>query len=292
MSKEKMSKSDKKAIIITLIIGFVAQFFIGSGMDIALLCFCIYVLNKYIGTMDHIKEYDSYEFSDKEKFNKGRKLFVGGVNIYVAIRIIFMILNPQNSYAFSEILLIIMIYIPYEKYLEKKYVIHTNMVEEKKKVVFVRRKILTGIVVGIFVLFSIVTFNVFRKLDIKDYAKYIGHEYKVSSVEDKRKIEVEIGGHYMMAEESAGNSKYFDTFLDKGKVLMKKQIFKTYIFVSMLIMVVLCFSEGYPKNEKVISISLNIFLIILILFSIFNFNFDIWNDEMELSSYFHEYMNR
>lgn len=292
MTKEKISKIDKKWLSITIIVGFIAQFFIDSGMDIALLCFCMYIFHKYMATTDNIKEYESYEFSDKGKFDKGRKLFVRLVDAYIVIKIIFMILNPQSSYAFSENMLIVMIYIPYEKYLEKKYVIKTNIAKEKKKVVFVRRKILTSVLVGIFAIFSIVTFTSLKKLDIENYVKYVGNEYKVSRFDDKRKIEIEVGGHYMMAEESEGNSKYFDTFLDKGKALMKKQTFKSYMFISMLIMVVVCFSEIYPKDKKIESIISNMCLVSLLLCSIFYFNFDIWNDEMELSSYFHEYMNR
>ena len=113
MKKSKLNEKDKNVITITLIIGFVIQFFIESGMDIAILCSFIYFFHKYIGTTENIREYDSYEFRDKERYNRGNKLFVYLVDICIVIRIIFIILNKQTAFALNEILLIIMIYIPY-----------------------------------------------------------------------------------------------------------------------------------------------------------------------------------
>ena len=65
-----------------------------------------------------------------------------------------------------------------------------------------RRKVLSSLIMLILVLFSIVTLNTFRKLDTEEYAKYGKYEYMVSSIKDKRKIEIELGSHYMMSEET------------------------------------------------------------------------------------------
>nr|WP_317333842.1 hypothetical protein [uncultured Romboutsia sp.] len=290
MEKSKLSKEDKKAIAITLIIGAIAQIFIDSAMDISVLCFCIYILHKYIGTTENIREYDSYEFSDKSKFDKKKRVFVWLVDIYIVIRIIFILLKPQSTYIFCEILLIIMIYTSYERYLNKKYVICTNIFEEEKSVVFARRKILLTIGMIVFIVFSVGTFN---KISTQDSVKYGKYEYKLSNIENKRKIEViKIGSDYMMSEESDGNSKYFDTFIQKTKSLMKKQVFKSYFSVGMVFCILLCFIEAYPKSQNIISIAGNILIIIALIFSILSFNIDTNKEQLELSSYFHEYMSR
>ena len=289
MEKSKLSKEDKKAIAITLIIGTITQIFIDSAMDISVLCFCIYILHKYIGTTENIKEYDSYEFSDKSKFDKEKRVFV---DIYIVIRIIFILLKPQSTYIFGEILLIIMIYTSYERYLNKKYVIRTNIFEEEKSVVFARKKILLTIGMIVFIVFSVGTINTFNMISTQDSVKYGKYEYKLSNIENKRKIEViKIGSDYMMSEESDGNSKYFDTFIQKTKSLMKKQVFKSYFFVSMVFCILLCFIEAYPKSQDITSIAGNILIIIALIFSILSFNIDTNKEQLELSSYFHEYMS-
>ena len=140
MEKTKLNKEDKKVVIIALAIGFIAQFFIKSSMDIAVLGLCMYLFHKYISTTENIKEYDSYEFSDKAKFDRGRKLFVYLVDIYIVIKIIFILFNPQSSYTFGEILLILIIYSYYEKLLTKKYVINTNLLWLKMVIILQNMK--------------------------------------------------------------------------------------------------------------------------------------------------------
>lgn len=126
MLESTLTKKDKKIITIICLIGVIAKFFIESAMDIAILCSSIYIFHKYVATTENIREYDSYEFKDKARYNKEKKIFVCLVDIYIAIRIIFIFLNPQTTFVFKEILSIVMIYIPYEMYLHKKYVIRTN----------------------------------------------------------------------------------------------------------------------------------------------------------------------
>lgn len=292
MQNGKLNKKDKNAIIITLIIGAIGQFFIESAMDIVLLCLCIYLIHRYIATTDNLREYDSYEFKDKAKYDKGRRLFAGLAYVYIVFRIIFMILNPQNAYAFTEMLLIIIIYAPYETYLEKKYVINTNIIKEEKRVVLARKKVLLSVGIIIFVLFSLTTFNTFEKLNSESNIKYGIHEYKVSGTGDRRKLEIQVGTDFMMADENNENSKYFDTYLKDGKLLMKKQVCKSYLFMSTILFIILCFIESYPKDEKITSIAGNILLFGLLIFSMVNLNFDISNDKVNLSSYFHEYISK
>ena len=292
MEKSKLNKEDKKALIISLVIGFIAQFFIESAMSIAILCFCMYLFHKYISTTENIREYDSYEFSDKDSYNKGKKLFVGIVDVYIVIRIILILLKPESSYAFAEILLILIIYSSYEKYLNKKYVIRTNILEEEK-VVFARRKILLTIGMIVFIGFSIFTIDAFKKISTENYVKYGKYEYNISGIEGSREIEVsKLVSDYMKAEESHENSKYFDTFIENVKALMKKQIIKSYSFISMIIALVLCFIETYPKKEKVKSTVVSILCISALIFSVLSFNIDVSKDKIDLSSYFHEYMGR
>ena len=292
MEKSKLNKEDKKVIIISLVIGFIAQFFIESAMSIAILCFCMYLFHKYISTTENIREYDSYEFSDKDSYNKGKKLFVGIVDVYIVIRIILILLKPESSYAFGEILLILIIYSSYEKYLNKKYVIRTNVFEEEK-VVFARRKILLTIGMIVFIGFSIFTIDAFKKTYTENHVKYGKYEYNISGIEGSREIEVsKLVSDYMKAEESHGNSKYFDTFIENVKALMKKQIIKSYSFISMIIALVLCFIETYPKKEKIKSTVVSILCISALIFSVLSFNIDVSKDKIDLSSYFHEYMGR
>jgi len=292
MEKSKLNKEDKKVIIISLVIGFIAQFFIESAMSIAILCFCMYLFHKYISTTENIREYDSYEFSDKDSYNKGKKLFVGIVDVYIVIRIILILLKPESSYAFGEILLILIIYSSYEKYLNKKYVIRTNVFEEEK-VVFARRKILLTIGMIVFIGFSIFTIDAFKKTYTENHVKYGKYEYNISGIEGRREIEVsKLVSDYMKAEENNENSKYFDTFIENVEALMKKQIIKSYSFISMIIALVLCFIETYPKKEKVKSTVVSILCISALIFSVLSFNIDVSKDKIDLSSYFHEYMGR
>ncbi len=292
MGKSELNDKDKKVMAIILIIGFIVECFIDSAMDIALLCFYMYINHRYIGTTENIKEYDNYEFSDKARYDEGRKLFVWLVDIYIVIRIIFILLNKQSAFVFGEMILITIIYNLYEKYLDKKYVISTNILEEEKKIVFARRKILLIIGIIVFIVFSKGTIDRLKRVSTQDYVKYSKYEYNLSNIEDRRKIEVKAGSHYMMTEESDGNSKYFDTFIQNTKSLIKKQVFKSYLFISTVFFITLGFMEAYSKCENTISKAGNILFISALVFSIFNFNIDINKEEIDLSLYFHEYMNR
>lgn len=291
MGKSELNDKDKKVMAIILIIGFIVECFIDSAMDIALLCFYMYINHRYIGTTENIKEYDNYEFSDKVRYDKGRKLFVWLVDIYIVIRIIFILLNKQSAFVFGEMILITIIYNLYEKYLEKKYVISTNILEENK-IVFARRKILLIIGIIVFIVFSQGTIDRLKRVSTQDYVKYSKYEYNLSNIEDKRKIEVKAGSNYMMTEENDGNSEYFDTFIQDTKSLIKKQVLKNYLFISTVFFITLGFMEVYSKCENIISKAGNILFIIALVFSIFSFNIDTNKAEMDLSLYFHEYMNR
>lgn len=292
MGKSELNDKDKKVMYIILIIGVIVECFIDSAMDIALLCFYMYINHRYIGNTENIKEYDNYEFSDKARYDKGRKLFVWLVDIYIVIRIIFIFLNKQSTFVLGEMFLITIIYNLYEKYLDKKYIISTNILEEEKKRVFARRKILLIIGIIVFIVFSKGTIDRLKRVSTQDHVKYSKYEYNLSNIEDKRKIEIKAGSNYMMAEESDGNSEYFDTFIQDTKSLIKNTILKNYLFISMVFFIVLGFMEVYSKCENIISKAGNILFIIALVFSIFSFNIDTNKAEMDLSLYFHEYMNR
>ncbi|MGL4913135.1 MAG: hypothetical protein ACRC3Y_11980, partial [Romboutsia sp.] len=52
------------------------------------------------------------------------------------------------------------------------------------------------------------------------------------------------------------------------KDLLKDKIFKRYVFITMLIMLALCFMELYPEKNTVNSILSNVFLIIFLISSV------------------------
>lgn len=293
MEKTKLNKEDKKAVIIALAIGFIAQFFIKSSMDIAALGLCMYLFHKYISTTENIKEYNGYEFSDKAKFDRGRKLFAHAVDIYIVIKIIFILFNPQSSYTFGEILLILIIYSYYEKYLNKKYVISTNILEEEKTVVFARKKLLLTIGMIIFIGFTVFSINTFKNISTESHVKYGKYEYSISGTYGSRKIEAHKLGHdYMKANENDKNSMYFDTFEKDIKSLMRKQVIKSYTFIGIVIGLIFCVIENYPKDDKIVSKATTIILIGVCIFMAISFNIDVDNDKMDLVSYYHEYMTR
>ena len=291
MEKTKLNKEDKKVVIIALAIGFIAQFFIESAMDIALLGLSMYLFHKYISNTENIKEYDSYEFSDKAKFDRGKKLFVYVVDIYIVIKIIFILFNPQSSYTFGEILLILIIYSYYEKYLTKKYVISTNILEEEKKVVFARKKLLLTIGMIIFIGFTVFSVDTFKNISTESHVKYGKYEYSISGNEGSRKIEAhKLGSDYMKVNENDKNSMYFDTFEKDIKSLMKKQVIKSYTFIGIVIGLIFCVIENYPKDDKIVSKATPIIIIGVCIFMSISFNIDVDNDKMDLASYYHEYM--
>lgn len=293
MEKTKLNKEDKKVVIIALAIGFIAQFFIKSSMDIAVLGLCMYLFHKYISTTENIKEYDSYEFSDKAKFDRGRKLFVYVVDIYIVIKIIFILFNPQSSYTFGEILLILIIYSYYEKYLNKKYVISTNILEEEKKVVFARKKLLLTIGMIIFIGFTVFSINTFKNISTQSHVKYGKYEYSISGTYGSRKIEAhKLGSDYMKANENDKNSMYFDTFEKDIKSLMKKQVIKSYTFIGVIIGLIFCVIENYPKDDKIVSKATPIIIIGVCIFMAISFNIDVDKDKMDLVEYYHEYMTK
>ena len=291
MEKTKLNKEDKKVVIIALAIGFIAQFFIESAMDIALLGLSMYLFHKYISNTENIKEYDSYEFSDKAKFDRGKKLFVYVVDIYIVIKIIFILFNPQSSYTFGEILLILIIYSYYEKYLTKKYVISTNILEEEKKVVFARKKLLLTIGMIIFIGFTVFSVDTFKNISTQSHVKYGKYEYSISGTYGSRKIEAhKLGSDYMKVNENDKNSMYFDTFEKDIKSLMRKQVIKSYTFIGIVIGLIFCVIENYPKDDKIVSKATPIIIIGVCIFMSISFNIDVDNDKMDLASYYHEYM--
>ena len=232
MEKTKLNKEDKKVVIIALAIGFIAQFFIKSSMDIAVLGLCMYLFHKYISTTENIKEYDSYEFSDKAKFDRGRKLFVYVVDIYIVIKIIF---------------------------------------------------------IG----FTVFSVDTFKNISTESHVKYGKYEYSISGTYGSRKIEAhKLGPDYMKANENHKNSMYFDTFEKDIKSLMKKQVIKSYTFIGIVIGLIFCVIENYPKDDKIVSKATPIIIIGVCIFMAISFNIDVDNDKMDLASYYHEYMTR
>lgn len=290
MSKIKVDKNVKKKIYITLAIGFIANLFIDSGINIALLCIFMYIIHEYLATTKNIEVYSYYEYRDKEKFEKGKRGFACLIYIYIVIRIILLTINPETILIYNEMILIIFIYAPYESYLNKKYVINTNSIDDKQ-VVFIKNKLCVSIGIIIFVGFTLYTFEKLHNIDSKDYVKYGKYEYNLTSEGNKKKLEIRAKSRYMMGEENDENAIYFNDFLIEGKKLLKDQIFESYVFISMLIMLALAFIEAYPKNKNIITVTSNVFIILFLVSSIFVFNYDTLDRELRLSTYFHNYIS-
>lgn len=92
----------------------------------------------------------------------------------------------------------------------------------------------------------------------------------------------------MMGEESKENAVYFDNFLIQGKSVIKDKILKSYFFISMIVMCLLCLAELYPKNKYIKSQVASLGIMLFIIFSMITFNFDIYTNELNLVRYFHD----
>lgn len=288
MKKEGLDDKDKKYIYVTLLIGFILSFIIKSGMDIAILCLFIYIVNKYLSTTKNIKEYSHYEFRDKEKFEKGKKLFAWGLYIYSVIRIITLIIKSDNATVMLELLLLILLYNLYENNLTKKYVIKKDEEQEKTKVVLIRNKALVSSILVLYSVFTYYTFASLNNIQANENIKYLNNEYKIENRDDTRKIQIKLGSTYMMGEENKENTAYFDDFMIKAKSVIKDKIFKSYCFISMIIMCLLCTFELYPKNKYIKSRIGSLCIILFIIFGMITFNFDTSTNELYLVTYFHD----
>ena len=288
MKKEVLDDKYNIYILITLLIGFILNFIIESGMNIAILCFFIYMVNTCIKTTENIKEYSYYEFRNKEKFEKGKNLFAWGWYIYSVIRIITLVINPIQNTVIPELLLLILLYGLYENHLTKKYVIRKSEEQEKIKVVLIRNKVLVSSILVLYSIFSYYTFMNLNNLQINEDVKYLNNEYKIENKDDTRKVQIKIGSTYMMGQESEENTAYFDNFLIQGKSVMKEKIIKNYSFISMIVMCLLCFAELYPKNKFIRSQIGTLFIMLFVIFSMITFNFDTHTNELNLVRYFHD----
>lgn len=288
MKKEVLDDKYNIYIFITLLIGFILNFIIESGMNIAILCFFTYMVNTCIKTTENIKEYSYYEFRDKEKFEKGKNLFAWGLYIYSVIRMITLVINPVQITVIPELLLLILLYGLYENHLTKKYVIRKSEEQEKIKVVLIRNKVLVSSILVLYSVFSYYTFMNLNNLQINEDVKYLKNEYKIENKDDTRKVQIKLGSTYMMGQESEENTAYFDNFLIKGKSVMKDEIIKSYSFISMIVMCLLCFAELYPKNKFIRSQIGTLFIMLFVIFIMITFNFDTHTNELNLVRYFHD----
>ena len=123
--------------------------------------------------------------------------------------------------------------------------------------------------------------NVALTKKVVDYA----HQYDVT-------VEGELGPDYMKANENDKNSMYFDTFEKDIKSLMRKQVIKSYTFIGIVIGLIFCVIENYPKDDKIVSKATPIIIIGVCIFMAISFNIDVDNDKMDLASYYHEYMTK
>lgn len=289
MRISELNENDRTGLFITFAVGIILGIFLHNGMNITLSVYFMYILNKYMATTNNLKEYDGYEFLDKEKYNRGKKKYVILANIYILIRIITLFFIKHYVFILGELYLIVMLSIPYDNYLSKKYILKINI--EHEKIVFMRNKLLTITICISFVVLTILSISTLIKDN--DYINYGQYEYNLTHDKDNKKIlEVKLGSLFMRSEENNKNTKYFKDYIKDTKELISIKIFKNYTFISMILMVILIFTQVYPKNIDTKTTSMFIFFIGFLIFSILNFNIDTNEREANLTTYFHQYMSR
>ena len=72
---------------------------------------------------------------------------------------------------------------------------------------------------------------------------------------------------------------------------MWKQVIKSYSFISVIIGLILCYIESYPKDNKIDSKASDIIIIGVCILMAISFNIDVNKDKSALVSYYHEYLS-
>ncbi len=291
----KLDKQDKIMIVIFLITQFIIGFFLENGSDVVFLIFSMFMFNKYLGNTKKSNAYKDYEFLDEESYNKGLRKFIIIADIYVALRIISVLLSKYNGFTIAEVILLVLLFQFYEGYLSRKYVKCINGLDINIEKNFINNKKLVAVLLVVFIGITVGFFNSVYKSEDKEHIKFFNYEYKLTyDTNDKKVIEVQLFSHYMRVDENDKNAKYLDNYITQAKKLVSIQIFKCYSYIGMGMMLLLVLSQIKNSNDKEIkhiSTMQSVFLIGFLLFSMIAFNGSSIELENDLSTYFHEYLS-
>lgn len=263
-----------------------------DGMNIATLIIFSYIGHKYFGNIKNTVEYKNYEFIDEEKYKKGLKRFAIFIDIYVAIRIISILLSKYNGYTMIETLLLVILMVPYESYLSKKYVKCIHNKDENVKNVFMKYKFITIILSIVFIIFTLAFFTDLNKGKEKGYVKVFDYEYSLISKNNKREVSIKSKSMDSTIIEDNKNEKYFDKYINKASIWMNFQALKVYSYFGMAFMFLMMLVQNikYKTKYEVKSTMNTIFLGGFIIFAMIGIN-DIHNNiENDLITYMSEYM--
>lgn len=292
MTREIIKREDAKLVLSLLFLAWTLELFVKDGMNIAILIMFSYIGHKYFGNIKNSEEYKNYEFIDEEKYKKGLKKFTIFIDIYVAIRIISILLSKYNGYTMIESLLLVILMVPYESYLSKKYVKCIHNKDENVKNVFMKYKFITIIMCIAFMIFTVAFFTDLNKGKEKGYVKVFDYEYSLTSKNNKREVSIKSSSMNSTIIEDNKNEKYFDKYINKASIWMNFQALKVYSYFGMAFMVLMMLVQNikYETKYEVKSTMNIIFLGGFIIFAMIGIN-DIHNNiQNDLITYMSEYM--
>lgn len=294
MSKKILQKKDMQMIGIMIVIGFIIDIILDNGMEIASLLFTSYACHRGLTTvLKNSKEYKNYIFFDEQKYNNGLKKFIIIVDIYIVIRIFSILMTKYNGFTMLELLLVLVIFVPYESYLGRKYIKNIRDKEKNIERVLIKNKTLVAVILAIFIGFTMYIVNFTSKIKFTNHMNFLEYEYKLTYDEDdKRVLDIKTSSHHTKTEETNRNTEYFEDYIITAKKVFTNYVYKIYAFVSMTIMFILvltqCFSGN--KEKKTVSILSNLFLVIGIIFAIIALNPNLNYAEQDLNVYINEYL--
>ena len=266
----KLDKQDKKILIWGFIIGTILNLFIDKAIDSAMMLEVLYFIHKYV---DISKYTENIEFINKEKYIAGLNKIIKFLDIYIIIKIILILITKIGGFNGLEIFLIGQLILIYNENLQRKYIKSINGVEIEKNLKLLNNKVLTGVILVIFIGF---TYNYFNKIEFEDnYINSPKYKYELTYNEDNKRI-VDFNGNEfsMVATENEENSKYFNRYIKDIELLSVIDVLEDYSKDALLFIFVLAFSQFNfkDKNKKADSIFFNIFLMLALIFSSVAFN--------------------
>lgn len=293
MDKVKFKKEEINIVVIMVLVGTILDIFIEGGTNIAVLMFFSYICHKSFVNFEDMDKYKNYEFIDEEKYKQGLKRFIKFLDVYVIIRVISIILIKYDAYNMGETLLVILIMVPYEKYLSKKYVKCIHNKDENTKHVFMKYKTITIAMCIAFIAFTVGFFTWIHKGKEEGYVKFFSYEYSLTYQSNKREVSIKSSSMKAKAIEDEKNEKYFDTYLNKAGKWIYLNALKVYSYVGIAFtfLMLLIQNRKYKVEYEVISNMQNVFLIGFLVFTMTGFNDIYSNIENDLLTYLHTYIS-
>ena len=266
----KLDKQDKKILIWGFIIGTILNLFIDKAIDSAMMLEVLYFIHKYV---DISKYTENIEFINKEKYIAGLNKIIKFLDIYIIIKIILILITKIGGFNGLEIFLIGQLILIYNENLQRKYIKSINGVEIEKNLKLLNNKVLTGVILVIFIGF---TYNYFNKIEFEDnYINSPKYKYELTYNEDNKRI-VDFNGNEfsMVATENEENSKYFNRYIKDIKLLSAIGVLEDYSRDGILFLFVLAFSQFNfkDKSKKANSVLFYVFLISALLLGSIGFN--------------------